>query len=199
MPAPSGSVFARVRPPRKGRKGEGNTSRKAEHMEGSSFRGRVLQVAHGVDEAERRGAVADVEVAGDDRTRPAADAGQDGDVLLAVRPAIGRRLADDPGAGLELPQRLAGAGVDRLEPALHGSVEDDVAGGGERAAPDREVLGQRPRRLRLPHVPGLEYAAMAAGPGLEAHLGADIGRAGDVVRGRVLEVHAEIGVWDVEE
>src|SRR3712207_1119166 len=32
-------------------------SRKAEHIEGSSFRGGVLEVAHGVDEAEGRGAV----------------------------------------------------------------------------------------------------------------------------------------------
>ena len=48
----------------------------------------------------------------DDRAGPAADAGQDRDVLPAVRPAIGDRLADDPGAGLELPQQLAGPGVD---------------------------------------------------------------------------------------
>ena len=44
-------------------------------------------------------------------------------------PAIGDRLADDPGAGLELPQQLAGVGIDRLEPAVHRAVEDDVAGG----------------------------------------------------------------------
>ena len=66
---------------------------------------------------------------------------------LPSGPAIGDRLADDPGAGLELPQQLAGARVDRLEPAVHRAVEDDVAGGRERAAPDREILLDLPARL----------------------------------------------------
>ena len=63
------------------------------------------QVRHRVDEAERGGAVARVEIARDDRARPAADAGEHGDVLLAVRAAVGDRLADDPRAGLELPEQ----------------------------------------------------------------------------------------------
>src|ERR671913_1629153 len=155
--------------------------RKAEHIERPSFRRDVLQVAHDVDEAEGRGPVAHVEVAGDDGARPAADAGEDGHILAPVRPAIGGRLADDAGAGLELPQQLAGAGMERFEPALHGSVEDHVAGGYDRGAPHRKVLGTRPDGLALPHVPGLEHAAMAARARLEAHLGPDIGRAGDVV------------------
>ena len=33
---------------------------------------------------------------------------KNGDVLFAVRSAICHRLADDPGAGLELPEHLAG-------------------------------------------------------------------------------------------
>src|ERR671912_1859387 len=79
--------------------------RKAEHIERPSFRRDVLQVAHDVDEAEGRGPVAHVEVAGDDGARPAADAGEDGHVLLSIRAAVGDRLADRARAHLELPEQ----------------------------------------------------------------------------------------------
>ena len=122
---------------------------KREDIERPSRGGPVFQVGHGADEAERRGLVARVEVAADDGARPAADAGQDGDVFVPVRPAIGDRLADDAGAGLELPFQFAAARIDRLEPAVHGSVEDQVAGGGQGAAPERQVFLDLPGGLLL--------------------------------------------------
>src|SRR5688500_9997408 len=117
---------------------------KGEDMERPSLGRRLLQVAHRVHESERGGGVAGIEVAGDDRSRPAANAGEDGHVLLAVRSAIADRLADDPRSGLELPERRAGARVHRLEPVVHRAVEDDVAGGGERTAPHRKLLLDAP-------------------------------------------------------
>src|SRR3954447_12925567 len=66
---------------------------------------RLRQVRHRVDESEGGGAVVRVELAGDDGARPAADAGENRDVLLPVRALIGDRLADDPGAAFELPEQ----------------------------------------------------------------------------------------------
>jgi YVTN family beta-propeller protein len=80
-------------------------SGKGEDIQRPSLARIVGQVLHGVDEALGRSAVAPVELAGDNRTGPAADSRQDRDVLLAVRAAVGDRLADDARAGLELPQR----------------------------------------------------------------------------------------------
>src|SRR3954454_19267794 len=145
-------------------------SRKAEHIERSSLGGDVLQVAHGVDEAKRRRPIAHVEVAGDHSARPAADARENSHVLPPVRTPVSGWLADDPGGGFELPQHLAGAGVDGFKPALHVGVEDHVAGRHDRAAPDREVLLNRPDRTALLDVPGLEHATVPAGTGLEARL-----------------------------
>src|SRR5206468_9817227 len=76
---------------------------------------------------------------------------------------------------------------------------DDVPGRHDGAAPDREVLLVRPDRAAFLDVPSLDHAAVAARPWLEAHFGPDIGGAGDVVRLAVLDVHAEIGMRDVEQ
>src|SRR5690242_19420590 len=57
------------------------------------------------------------------------------DVLLTVGlPGDGR--ADDSRAGLELPELLAGPGVERLEIAFGRPGEDQPAPGGENAAPE---------------------------------------------------------------
>ena len=91
-------------------------------------------------------------------------------------------------------------GVDRLEPALHRSVEDDVAGGGERAAPDREVLLDRPGRLaRCRTSQAVNSPRLPPGPGSCCTFGADVRRAGDVVRLDALAVHAQVLVRDVEQ
>ena len=81
---------------------------------------------------------------------------------LPSGPAVGDRLADDPGAGLELPQQLAGARVDRLEPAVHRAVEDDVARRRQRAAPDGKLLLDLQTVLAVDRIPGGELAAVAA-------------------------------------
>src|SRR3954447_3551662 len=114
--------------------------RQLEDIERSSLRRGLLEICHGIDEAERRGAVAWIEIARDNGAGPAADAGQHGHVLMAVGPAIGHRLADDPRGGLELPQDLTGFGVNGFKPALHRAVEHDISGCRHDAAPDREVL-----------------------------------------------------------
>src|SRR5207302_2855383 len=162
--------------------------------------GRVpRQVAHRVDEAAARGLIAGIQADGDDGARPAADAVEDGDVLLAAGTAKGDGLADDSRGGLELPQQLAGARVHGLEPAVHGAVEDDVAGGGQRAAPDGEALAQRPRRALGHRIPRRKGATLAPGAGVHPHDRADVRRAGDIARVHRLEVHAEVLVRDVEE
>src|SRR5690349_21386175 len=112
----------------------------AEDIERPALGGGIRQVAHHLAPAERGTGIARVEIGGDDRAGPSADAREDGDILVPVRATIGGGLADDPGGGLELPQDLAGAGIHRLEPTLHGSVEHEVTGRGDGAGPDREVL-----------------------------------------------------------
>src|SRR5437868_14580531 len=74
---------------------------KAEDIEHPALLGDVRKVAHRVHEPERRAAIALVEVARHDGARPAADARQDRDALVAVRRAIGHRLADHARGGLE--------------------------------------------------------------------------------------------------
>src|SRR5215470_2373332 len=54
-------------------------------------------------------------------TRPAADAGQNRDVLLATV-LIGRHVSDDAGRRLELVEFLAGLGVDGLQIAFERAV-----------------------------------------------------------------------------
>src|SRR4051812_31208256 len=61
---------------------------KAENIKLASRRRRIRQILHGVDEAEGGRAVALVELARHDRAGPAADAGEHGYILLAVRPLI---------------------------------------------------------------------------------------------------------------
>src|SRR4051794_41062868 len=100
----------------------------SERVEHPALRRVLPEVAHGVGESESGRAVAGIELARDDGARPAAHAAEHRDVLLAVRAAVGDRLADDSGAGLELPEELARARVDGAEPALHRSIEDHVAG-----------------------------------------------------------------------
>src|SRR3954453_11485141 len=58
--------------------------RKTEDIEHASRSGLAGQILDGVDEAERGGRVVRVELAGDDRASPAADAGDDCDILAAI-------------------------------------------------------------------------------------------------------------------
>src|SRR5206468_1750369 len=110
---------------------------------------------------------------------PATDTRKDGDILVPVRAAIRDRLADDAGAGLELPFELAAMRVHRLEPAVHGSVENEIACRNQGAAPDGQILLDLPGRLALHRIPRGQLAAVAARPGFHHHVRPDIRRAGD--------------------
>src|SRR5687767_7860497 len=78
--------------------------RQRKHIKRASL-GRVLrQVLHRIDKPERRRRIARVQIARDHNARPAADAGEDRNVLLPVRPAVRHRLPDDSRAALELPK-----------------------------------------------------------------------------------------------
>src|SRR3954463_10334000 len=88
--------------------------RQPEDIERPPFGGPPRQLPHHLTPAIGGAGVARVEVVGDDAAGPAADAGENSDVLVPIRPAIRRGLADDPAIGLELPQHLAGAGMHRL-------------------------------------------------------------------------------------
>src|ERR1700742_1279995 len=160
-----------------------------ERPSGCGFR---LEIRHDADHAERAGWIPRIKVAGHDGACPAADPREDGDVFVPVRTTIGDRLADDPGASLELPFQFARLGVEGFEPAIHGSVENQSAGRGHRAAPQRQVLLDGPYRLALYRIPSGELAAMAAGAGLGYDLGTDERRAGDEADGPALPIHAEI-------
>src|SRR5215210_317053 len=97
--------------------------RQTEDINRSTLDDPALEVARNPAETERRGRVAGVEIFRGHGARPAADPRRDRDILPAVGAAIADRLADDPAAGLEPPQQLAGTRVDRFEPAVHRAVE----------------------------------------------------------------------------
>src|SRR5271154_7416128 len=166
--------------------------RQSEDIKRPSGCGFRLEIRHEPVNAKRAGRILRIKVAGDDGACPTADPRQDGDIFVPVRTTIGDRLADDPGAGFELPFQFAGLGIDGFEPAIHGSVENQSAGGGHRPAPQRQILLDGPDRLALHRIPGGELAAIAAGSGLGDDLGADERRASDVADGPALPIHAQV-------
>src|SRR5262245_7842789 len=76
-------------------------------------------------------------------TCPAADAGQNRDVLLATM-LIGGDVSDDARRRLELVEFLAGLGVDGLEIAFERAVEHHASSRCQGTRPDRELLFDRP-------------------------------------------------------
>src|SRR5262249_17929775 len=88
---------------------------------------------------------------------PAADAGQDRNVLLATM-LIGGHVSDDAGRRLELVEFLACLGVDGLEIAFERAVEHHAAGGRQGTRPDRKQLFVRPDDLAGLAVPRNEVA-----------------------------------------
>src|ERR1700751_2226920 len=85
--------------------------RQGEDIERPSGCGFRLEIRHDAKHAKRAGGIPRIKVAGDDGARPAADPRKDGDIFVAVRTTISDRLADDPGASLELPFQFACLGV----------------------------------------------------------------------------------------
>src|SRR4051812_5995502 len=119
----------------------------AEDRQHSALGAELVGIAERAESAQARRRVLVADSGGDADAGPSADAGEDGDVLLAVGPEVRHRVADDPGRSLEPPEILAGLPVDRLEPAFHGSVEDEAASGGERPAIRCEGLLDLPDHL----------------------------------------------------
>src|SRR4029077_2749595 len=68
-----------------------------EHEQRAARVADVDVVTEGADRAERRGRILGADAERHTSARPAADSGEHGDVLLAVGPQIGHRVADDPG------------------------------------------------------------------------------------------------------
>src|SRR2546427_11832581 len=92
---------------------------------------------------------------------PAADARIDADELLALV-LVGEHVADDSGRRLELEQFLVDVlRIDALQVAFQRAEAGDAAGGVERAAPHRELLGLALHDLAGAGVPG-DVAAHAA-------------------------------------
>src|SRR5512144_1602155 len=128
----------------------------------------------------------------------AAPAGDHGHVLLAVLlPGDGR--ADDAGAGVELPQLLAGLGVEGLQVALGGPGEDQAAVGGEDAAPVHAPVVSLPDDLPGGGLDGLERADVVLEHRLDDEAGAQVGRPLLVGDGLVPDVHAPLVGRDVEQ
>src|SRR4051812_36270125 len=111
---------------------------------------------------------------------------------MSVRSTIGRWLANDPRARLELPEQGAGLSVDRFEPAFHVAVEHDSTSGRQGTAPDRKLLLDLPNRLTRENVPGREHAHVATWAWRHANFGADIRCSCDVAGCLGFEVHAHV-------
>src|SRR5688500_147417 len=164
-----------------------------------SLRRVLRKVAPRVRDSAAPYRVARVEPRRHDGAGPSADPGQDRDILFAVRTAIGHRLADDPRARLVLPEQLAGSRVHRLEPPFHRSLEDDIAGGGERSAPHWKTLGELPGGTLADRIPGGEFPPMSSRTSVVLDVRADERRPGDVVRLGRLEIHAQVLVRQVKQ
>src|SRR6266404_8853148 len=144
--------------------------------------------------------VARIDVVENDGSGPATHARQHGDVLLAVRSSIRDRLTDDSGLGLELPEQPAAFRIDRLEPAVHRAVEDDIACGCKRATPHREIFVDRPHCTLGDRVPRRDETTITgAWTALHFDDGAHVGSARNEARRHDFFVLAQVLVRDVEE
>src|ERR1700760_2665061 len=164
----------------------------SEDIERPSRCGFRFEIRHDAVHAKRAGGIPRIKVARNDGARPATDPRQDGDIFVPVRTTIRDRLPDISGSGPELPFQFPCLSVDGFEPAIHGSVENQSAGGGHRAAPQRQVLLDGPDRLARYRIPGGELTAIAAGTSLGDDLRTDERRAGDEADGRALPIHAQV-------
>src|SRR5437764_2943914 len=139
------------------------------------------------------------DVAGDEQTHIAADAGVDSHVLLAVRTGVRDRIADDARADAELPEHFTGAGVRRLEPSIERAIKHDVTRGHEGAAPHGKWLVDPPYLAAVRRIPGHELALVVARSACLRHVRADVRRTGDVAHRTALEIHAEVVRGYVEQ
>src|SRR5439155_9417306 len=132
-------------------------------------------------------------------TSPAADAGQDRNILLATM-LIGGDVSDDAGRRLELVKFFACLGVDGLEVAFERAVEHHAARGRQGTRPDREQLFVRPDDLAGLAVPGNEVAHVRfTRRRVHRQSRSDIGLARRVAHPERLIVHADVVGRHVEE
>src|SRR5215470_2879268 len=135
--------------------------RQREHDEHATELGVLAQLLVAANRAEAVGVL--LETRGEADAGPAADAGEHADVLLALE-LPGVHVADDPGGRLEPEQLLVDvSSIDALQVALEAPEAGDPAGGHQRAAPHRELLGVRLHDLACRGIPGNEvpHAPMA--------------------------------------
>src|SRR6266852_4123337 len=170
-----------------------------EHEQRAARVADVDVVTEGADRAECGGRILGADAERHTRAGPATDAGEHGDVLLAVGPQIGHRVADDSGGRLELPQECAGGRIDRLQPAFHRTVEHDARGRGQRATIRRQVLLDFPLDLPDGRIPRDEPATVTARAREHAHDRADVRLTGGVLHLYALVVHADVVRGDVEQ
>src|SRR5689334_23234357 len=140
-----------------------------EHEQRAARIADVDVVTEGTDRAERGGRILGADAERHTGAGPAAHSGEHGDVLLAVGPQIGHRVADDAGGRLELPQERAGGRIDRLQPAFHRAVEHDARGRRQRATIRRQVLLDFPLDLPDGRIPRDEPATVTARAREHAH------------------------------
>src|SRR5262249_19550139 len=160
------------------------------HRELAAERCVILQGSIATNGAQAGGGIR--QPGGKTDTCPAADAGQDRNVLLAAM-LIGRHVSNDAGRRLELVEFLARLGIDGLEVAFERSVEHHAAGGRQGARPDRELFRQRPDDLAGLAVPGNEVAHVGfAGRRIHRQRRPDIGLACRVADPERLIVHSEL-------
>src|SRR5882724_7395239 len=161
--------------------------------------GELTRIAERAERAQTSGRILGTDTGGHADAGPATDARIHRNVLLLVRPRVAHRVADDARGGLELPEFLAGLGVNRLEPAFHRAVEDQAAGGRHCAAVSREVLLDLPFHGAGHGIPGDETATIAARAREHPHDGAHVGLACRILDLDALVVHADVVGRHVEQ
>src|SRR6266511_342939 len=165
---------------------------KLEHVHGTA-RGRELgKILGGGCDSECRVRIVRCEAA----RNIAADSRVDGDALLAVGPNEGHRAPDDAGWQLRLEQHPPRSGIDRLEPPVHGAVEDQVTGRGEDSAIYWETLPDSPDLLSGYGIPRDQLPPFAARARFYRRTCADERRTLDEVDLDRLVVHAEVDGGD---
>src|SRR3954453_1897090 len=105
----------------------------------------------GQREDEQRAALAGAEHPGQEPLGPRAPAGRHGDVLPAVD-AVAARAAVVAAAALELPEQLAGPGVEGVELTRGLAREHEVAARGQHRRAHRQVVAPAPRLGARPRV-----------------------------------------------
>src|ERR1700743_195595 len=120
---------------------------KRKHIKRSSWLCCVFEIVQRASPSIGCGVVTRIEIGGTDRPRPSAYAGEDRNVLLAVRAAIGDRLANDARACFELPKYLSVACVSGFEPAIERAIENEIACRRNGPAPRRILVWNRPNLL----------------------------------------------------